>query len=137
MSRSAQRQDHSGGAASRPTAEIQLEDGLALPKLLDGLPELERRAVILRYYGDFKQHEIGAMLGYSQMHVSRLLRRALSQMRTQLAARPVDPMETLLSSAQATDLVALLAVVSVHAHLGRPSLSSSSCSLSGFGDLAR
>jgi RNA polymerase sigma-B factor len=75
-----------GALLPAPTAEIQLEDRLALPKLLDGLPELERRAVILRYYGDFKQHEIGAMLGYSQMHVSRLLRRALSQMRTQLAS---------------------------------------------------
>ena len=39
-----------------------------------------------RYYGDFKQHEIGAMLGYSRMQLSRLLRRALSQMRTQLAS---------------------------------------------------
>jgi RNA polymerase sigma-B factor len=75
-----------GALLPAPSAEIQLEDRLALPKLLDGLPELERRAVILRYYGDFKQHEIGAMLGYSQMHVSRLLRRALSQMRTQLAS---------------------------------------------------
>lgn len=75
-----------GALLPAPTAEIQLEDRLALPKLLDGLPEMERRAVMLRYYGDFKQHEIGAMLGYSQMHVSRLLRRALSQMRTQLAS---------------------------------------------------
>jgi hypothetical protein len=33
----------------------------------------------------FKQHEIGAMLGYSQIHVSRLLRRALSHMREQLS----------------------------------------------------
>jgi DNA-directed RNA polymerase specialized sigma subunit len=39
---------------------------------------------MLRFYGDFKQHEIGKMLGYSQIHVSRLLRRALSRMREQL-----------------------------------------------------
>jgi RNA polymerase sigma-B factor len=67
-----------------PTGEIQLEDRLALPGLLAGLPELERRAVLLRFYGDFKQHEIGAMLGCSQMHVSRLLRSALRRMRRQL-----------------------------------------------------
>jgi RNA polymerase sigma-B factor len=52
-----------GALLPAPTGEIQLEDRLALPGLLAGLPELERRAVLLRFYGDFKQHEIGAMLG--------------------------------------------------------------------------
>jgi RNA polymerase sigma-B factor len=74
-----------GSLLPAPTGEIELEDRLLLPKLLAGLPELERQAVLLRFYGDFKQHEIGAMLGYSQIHVSRLLRRALSQMREQLS----------------------------------------------------
>jgi RNA polymerase sigma-B factor len=73
-----------GALLPAPTGEIQLEDRLALPGLLAGLPELERRAVLLRFYGDFKQHEIGAMLGCSQMHVSRLLRSALRRMRRQL-----------------------------------------------------
>jgi RNA polymerase sigma-B factor len=66
--------------------EVELEDRLALPELLAGLPEAERRAVVLRFYGGFKQREIGAMLGYSQIHVSRLLRRALDQLREQLSA---------------------------------------------------
>ena len=57
-----------------------------LPELLADLPELERRAILLRFYGDFKQQEIGAMLGYSQIHISRVLRRALSQMREQLSS---------------------------------------------------
>jgi RNA polymerase sigma-B factor len=75
-----------GALLPAPTGEIQLEDRLSLPELLAGLPDLERRAVVLRFYGDFKQQEIGAMLGYSQIHVSRLLRRALRQMREQLSA---------------------------------------------------
>lgn len=75
-----------GALLPAPTGEVELEDRLVVPELLAGLPDLERRAVVLRFYGDFKQHEIGVMLGYSQIHVSRLLRRALRQMREQLSA---------------------------------------------------
>jgi RNA polymerase sigma-B factor len=42
--------------------------------------------VVLRFLQDLKQRQIGSELGYSQMHVSRLLRRALSQMRQQLVS---------------------------------------------------
>ena len=73
-----------GALLAAPTGALELEDRLVLPELLAGLTELERRVVMLRFYGDFKQHEIGKMLGYSQIHVSRLLRRALSRMREQL-----------------------------------------------------
>jgi RNA polymerase sigma-B factor len=41
--------------------------------------------VVMRFFRDLKQTQIGAELGYSQMHVSRLLRRALQQMREQLS----------------------------------------------------
>ena len=75
-----------GALLPAPDGETELEDRLALPELLAALPELERRVVLLRFYGDFKQREIGARLGYSQIHVSRLLRRALSHMREQLAS---------------------------------------------------
>jgi RNA polymerase sigma-B factor len=75
-----------GALLPAPAGEVELEDRLALPELLAGLPDLERRVVMLRYYGDFKQREIGVMLGYSQIHVSRLLRRALSHMREQLSS---------------------------------------------------
>jgi RNA polymerase sigma-B factor len=75
-----------GALLPAPTGEIELEDRLVLPELLASLPDLERRAIMLRFYGDLKQHEIGAMLGYSQIHISRLLRRALSQMREQLSS---------------------------------------------------
>jgi RNA polymerase sigma-B factor len=73
-----------GALLPAPDDQVELEDRLALPGLLSGLPELQRRAVLLRFYGGLKQQQIGALLGYSQIHVSRLLRRALNQMRQQL-----------------------------------------------------
>jgi RNA polymerase sigma-B factor len=42
--------------------------------------------VLLRYFDDMHQREIGEVLGCSQMHVSRLLRRAMTRMRERLPA---------------------------------------------------
>ena len=75
-----------GALLPAPAGEVELEDRMMLPELLERLPDLERRAVLLRFFGDYKQQEIGAMLGYSQIHISRVLRRALNQMREQLSA---------------------------------------------------
>lgn len=44
------------------------------------LPELERRVLALRFVNDLPQREIAERVGYSQMHVSRLLRRALASL---------------------------------------------------------
>jgi RNA polymerase sigma-B factor len=74
-----------GALLPAPAGEVELEDRLALPALLNGLAQVERQAVVMRFFQDLKQTQIGAELGYSQMHVSRVLRRALRQMREQLA----------------------------------------------------
>jgi RNA polymerase sigma-B factor len=74
-----------GALLRAPAGEVDPDDRLALPALLNGLGELERKAVVMRFFRDLKQTQIGAELGYSQMHVSRLLRRALQQMREQLS----------------------------------------------------
>jgi RNA polymerase sigma-B factor len=42
------------------------------------LPELERTVLVLRFLHDLPQRRIAEMVGYSQMHVSRLLRRSLA-----------------------------------------------------------
>jgi len=63
------------------------EDLLVLPELLGRLPERERRIVLMRYVEELTQDEIAARMRMSQMHVSRLLRRALERLRCQL----VDP----------------------------------------------
>jgi len=67
-----------------PAAHEELEDLLVLPALLAELPEVEREVVLLRFYAELSQYEIAARVGFSQMHVSRLLRRAIARMRLQL-----------------------------------------------------
>jgi len=48
------------------------------------LPEREQRILVMRFYGNLTQTEIGERLGISQMHVSRLLARALGQLKSRL-----------------------------------------------------
>ena len=56
------------------------EDRVVLGRALDALSERERTIVELRFRRELSQSEIGRILGISQMHVSRLLRRALERM---------------------------------------------------------
>ncbi len=67
-----------------PASHEELEDLLALPGLLAKLPAVEREVVLLRLFADLSQYEIAARVGFSQMHVSRLQRRAIARMRGQL-----------------------------------------------------
>lgn len=57
------------------------EDLAALGELLQRLPERERTIVSLRFGHEMKQSEIGAVLGLSQMQISRILARVLAQLR--------------------------------------------------------
>jgi RNA polymerase sigma-B factor len=59
----------------------RVEDLNAVFPALDVLPEREREIVHLRFYEDLTQSEIAERIGVSQMHVSRLLRRALERVR--------------------------------------------------------
>jgi RNA polymerase sigma-B factor len=63
-----------------------VEHRQGLTPLLAALPERERRILLLRFFGEQTQTEIGAQLGISQMHVSRLLSRTLTRLRHQLIA---------------------------------------------------
>jgi len=56
------------------------DDAFVTRTLLERLPERERRIVELRFTEELSQTEIGARLGISQMHVSRLLRRSLTRL---------------------------------------------------------
>lgn len=53
-------------------------------KHLSGLPDREQQLLLLRFYGNMTQAEIGKQLGISQMHVSRLLSEALEYLRERL-----------------------------------------------------
>src|SRR5919112_3194268 len=63
-----------------------VEDRQAIASTWKELPEVERQVLELRFMHDLTQREIGERIGYSQMHVSRLLRRALTRMETAAAA---------------------------------------------------
>ena len=73
-----------GELVTAPGAREEPEDLLALPGMVAALPEREREVIMLRFFQDLDQDAIAARIGYSQMHVSRLQRRALGRMRAQL-----------------------------------------------------
>jgi RNA polymerase sigma-B factor len=62
----------------------QIENREALRPLLDSLPDRERAVVVLRFFESLTQTQIAERIGVSQMHVSRLLARALTRLRDQL-----------------------------------------------------
>ncbi|MGW7275777.1 SigB/SigF/SigG family RNA polymerase sigma factor [Streptomyces sp. NPDC054864] len=66
-----------------PAIEV-FEDLHALAPLLAGLDERERRIIEMRFGQEMTQAQIGAALGLSQMHVSRLLAATLAVLRTGL-----------------------------------------------------
>ncbi len=64
---------------------VSLKPALAL------LDERERTILSMRFYGNLSQSEIGEQLGISQMHVSRLLSRAVAKLRKQMLGDVREP----------------------------------------------
>jgi RNA polymerase sigma-B factor len=65
---------------ARDTELRRVLDRVTLDALLDTLDDREQLIVRLYYVQELTQSEIGEQLGYSQMHISRLLRRAIAQL---------------------------------------------------------
>ena len=65
--------------ADAPFAAIEHKSLVA--DLLSSLPDRERRILELRFFHEMSQTEIATEMGISQMHVSRLLRRTVEQLR--------------------------------------------------------
>jgi RNA polymerase sigma-B factor len=63
-----------------------VDDRVTVSGLLGRLPWRERRILAMRFYGNQTQAEIAARFGISQMHVSRLLSRALNWLREAMLA---------------------------------------------------
>ena len=61
-----------------------VEGRVALDAALPHLDERERLVLRLRFVDDMTQSQIADRIGHSQMHVSRILRRALAQIREQV-----------------------------------------------------
>jgi RNA polymerase sigma-B factor len=58
-----------------------IEDVLSVRPLLDRLPPRERRILALRYFSEWTQQQIAEDVGVTQMQVSRLITKALRQLR--------------------------------------------------------
>ncbi|WP_407942548.1 sigma-70 family RNA polymerase sigma factor [Micromonospora globbae] len=58
-----------------------MDDHLTLLPLLAALPLRERRILTMWFYRHMTQAQIATEVGLSQMHVSRLLKRSLAQLR--------------------------------------------------------
>ena len=59
-----------------------MEYAAAIAPTVRALPERDRLVLHLRFDEDLTQLEIAERIGVSQMHVSRLIRRALTRLRT-------------------------------------------------------
>jgi RNA polymerase sigma-B factor len=57
------------------------EDAATVERLMAVLSDREREVLRLRFEEDLTQSEIGARIGVSQMHVSRLIRQAVARLR--------------------------------------------------------
>jgi RNA polymerase sigma-B factor len=60
-------------------------DRVALVPAFAKLPPRERATLALRFFAGMTQRQIGAELGISQMHVSRLITQALTRLRADLS----------------------------------------------------
>jgi RNA polymerase sigma-B factor len=56
----------------------------AVRPLLAALPEREQTVLYLRFFGSMTQSQIAARIGVSQMHVSRILEKTLTELRESL-----------------------------------------------------
>ena len=81
--------DHGGVASTLGFEDPGMEEveyRESLRPLLDKLPERERQIIMMRFFKNMSQSEIAEQVGISQMHVSRLLARALGELRAGLTA---------------------------------------------------
>jgi len=71
-----------GDLMGSPDHDLEsVDDKITVAALLLRMPVRERRMLAMRFYGNRTQAEIANELGVSQMHVSRLLSRALTWLR--------------------------------------------------------
>ena len=59
-------------------------DSLQLKTAIEGLPERDKKVIILRYFRDMTQSEVATMLGVSQVQVSRIENRIMENFRKSL-----------------------------------------------------
>ena len=70
--------------ASNETSDDMINK-ILLKECIESLPEREKKVIILRYYRDKTQSEIAQMLGVSQVQISRIESKVISQLKQALA----------------------------------------------------
>lgn len=85
--------------AADPEMELMVDEH-ALRPLIDELPERERKILLLRFFGNKTQSQIGEEIGISQMHVSRLLSRSLTRLRAKLLSDDVAEPNLIINEAR-------------------------------------
>lgn len=71
--------------ASDKDEENEITNKLSIQKLINELDERDKNIIILRYYKGNTQTEVSKALGISQVQISRIEKKVLSQMREKLA----------------------------------------------------
>ena len=59
-------------------------ESLQLKTAIEGLPEREKKVIMLRYFRDMTQSEVASMLGVSQVQVSRIENKIIEAFRKEL-----------------------------------------------------
>ncbi|HEV2058559.1 MAG TPA: SigB/SigF/SigG family RNA polymerase sigma factor [Solirubrobacteraceae bacterium] len=67
------------------------EERATLQQLMSTVTPREREVLRMRFEQDMTQAEIGAVIGVSQMQVSRVIRQAISRLRSAADAEPASP----------------------------------------------
>ena len=71
---------------SNNNQENNIVNNMALAQIIENLDSRERQIIILRFYRDKTQTQVGKMLGISQVQVSRIEKNVLSKMKQKLEA---------------------------------------------------
>ncbi len=92
------RVDDDGGSVDPPSSDDRDEidvtiDSMLVRELMAELDSRARTIVYLRYFGRLSQSEIAERIGVSQVHVSRLLRASLEQLRERVQLGAADGQE--------------------------------------------
>ena len=66
--------------------EIKIVNNMALNQIINNLDSREKQIILLRFYKDKTQTEVGKLLGISQVQVSRIEKNVLEKMKQRLEA---------------------------------------------------
>ena len=69
---------------SRDEANI-ITNKITINKMINALEKREKEIILLRYYKDKTQSEVGKILGISQVQVTRIEKKILNRMKKELA----------------------------------------------------